>query len=188
MFMILTPFAHLGVDIPFILWTHVYCNLAMEARNFHRLSRPSPFISFLLVNDFPVDVSRNKSGYRLMFVFYLMLNRWRKSNRIFFITRSEMNLLTDPWWALTLLFNWTKMFRLSLQFPFFISFPKLLKHSCSTRLHFTNCRTLIKISRSSGASIMIIKEANKPRLCNERDFSRIIRKHRKRHSRKEKQI
>lgn len=41
----------------------------------------------------------------------------------------------------------------------FLKMLKVIFCVCSTRLHFINCRTLVKISRISGASIMIIKEA-----------------------------
>lgn len=56
-------------------------------------------------------------------LFYLMLNRWRKTNRILFITLDEMNLLTDPWWV-----NWHCF---------------LIEQRCSDfSLCFLNCRAI----------------------------------------------
>lgn len=77
-----------------------------------------------------------------------------------------MNLLTDPWWV-----DWHSFLieqrcfdfcSSNFHFNFFKFSFEMFQHfffAVPPALHFTNCRTLFNNSRSSGASIMIIKEA-----------------------------
>lgn len=143
----------------FILETMwVYCNQTFKPRKVFItfLSFHGPLLYLLKMLNI-ADMTGKERG-RTRQVFSLLLNVCSLFNaeqmatlwsliEFFFIIHGEMNLLTDTSWALTLLVNLTKMI---FDFPFLKTLEKYSFYSFSVfhSLTFTNCRTLIKISRA----------------------------------------